>query len=271
MNKLEKERLETGKLLVEKYSAKGYKASFEDEGASLEDISRAKIITEKVNLELDIKIGGCEAIADIRQAKILGAKAIIAPMIETPYAVKKFISAVQTVYDEDEIKDLDIGINIETITGIENIEKILMEKDVSKMLKRVTIGRVDLIGSMKISKSEINSELIFDNVKKALLLAKSYNIKTAIGGGIDINAIPFIRKLGEILDCYETRYIIFQNDKNNTDKEIAMGILNAQKFEVNYLEDISNRYRIWSQNNLQRSEIIRKRIYEAEKYINEML
>ena len=56
MNTLEKQGLEIGESLVKEWDAKAYKASFEDEGASFEDISRAKIITEKVGLNLDIKM-----------------------------------------------------------------------------------------------------------------------------------------------------------------------------------------------------------------------
>lgn len=268
MNNLEKERLKIADDLVNKYGAIGYKASFEDEGASLEDISRAKIITEKVNLELDIKVGGCEAIADIRQAKILGAKAIIGPMIETPYAMKKFISAIKTVYNKEELEDLNLGVNIETITGIENIEKILQVINEEKIIKRVTIGRVDFIGSMGLTKSEINNDIVYDYISKAFALAKSYNMQTAMGGGIDVKSIPFIKKLGDLLDYYETRYIIFKNDKIKTEKEIAIGILNAQKFEANYLEDISNRYKVWSLNNYERCQMIKTRVAEAEKYIN---
>lgn len=268
MNKLEKERMEIGNYLVNNCGAIGYKASFEDEGASSEDISRAKIVTEKVGLELNIKIGGCEAIDNIREAKILGAKAIIAPMVETPYAVKKFISAIKKVYNNEELEDIVIGINIETITGAENIEKILEIINEEKIIKRITVGRVDFIGSMDIKREEINSNLIYDHIEKIFKLAKKYNLGTAMGGGIDIKSVDFIKKLGNLLDHYETRYIIFKNDKNRTEEEMLEGMLNAQRFEANYLEDMSNRYREWSTSNFERCEMIKSRISEAEKHIN---
>ena len=267
MNSLEKQRLEIGEYLVRECDAKAYKASFEDEGASFEDISRAKIITEKVGLNLDIKIGGCEAIANIREAKILGARAIIGPMIETPYAMKKFIGAVKTVYDLEELADLDLGVNIETITGAKNFEEILDVICEEKIIKRIAVGRSDFIGSMNLPKSEINSDVIFDHVYKIFTLAKKYNLTTAMGGGIDIDAIPFLKSLGKLLDYYETRYIIFENNPDKSEKDMAIGILNAQRFEANYLEDMSNRYRNWSTSNLDRCQMIRKRIKRAETYI----
>ena len=268
MNTLEKQRLEIGEYLVKECDAKAYKASFEDEGASFEDISRAKIITAKVGLNLDIKVGGCEAIANIREAKILGARAIIGPMIETPYAMRKFIGAVKKVYDKEELDDIDLGVNIETITGANNFEEILDVINEEKIIKRIAVGRSDFIGSMGLPKSDINNKEIFNHVYKIFTLAKKYNLVTAMGGGIDIDAIPFIKSLGKLLDYYETRYIIFQNDPEKLDKDMAIGILNAQKFEANYLEDMSNRYRNWSTSNLDRCQMIKKRIKKADNYIN---
>lgn len=267
MNALEKQRLEIGEYLVKECDAKAYKASFEDEGASVEDISRAKIITEKVGLALNIKVGGCEAIANIRDAKILGTTGIIGPMIETPYAVRKFISAVKKVYDQDELEDLELGINIETITGAKNIEAILDVINEEKIIKRIVIGRTDFVSSMELPTSEVNSEEMFNHVYKIFTLAKKYNITTAMGGGIDIESIPFIKSLGKLLDYYETRNIIFKNNPDKLDRDMALAIINAQEFEINYLEDMANRYSNWSTNNLDRCNVIKKRIKKIENYI----
>lgn len=268
MNNLEKERLNIAKKLINEYGARGYKTSFEDEGASFEDISRAMIITEAAGLDLNIKIGGCEAIANIREAKILGAKTIISPMIETVYAAKKFISALKAVYSEEELAELYTGLNIETITGVNNIEEILKIPNIEKYINRIVVGRVDLVGSMDKPRSEINSQEIYNCVEKVLSKSKEKGIETAMGGGIDFKAIPFIKKLGNILDHYETRYIIFDNDKNRTEKEMALGMIEAQKFEANYLEDVSNRYRVWSTSNSTRCEMIKSRVVTGEEYIN---
>ena len=43
----------------------GIKQSFEDEGVILEDVARIKRLCDKLELKLNIKIGGCEAITDI--------------------------------------------------------------------------------------------------------------------------------------------------------------------------------------------------------------
>ena len=268
MNNIEKDRLQIAKKLVEECGAIGYKTSFEDEGATSQDIARAKIVTEKANLPLNIKIGGCEAIADIKEAKTLGAKAIVAPMIETPYAAQKFVSAIKKVYEPEEIEDLEVAINIESITGAQNIEKILEAVKDEKIISRVTVGRVDLIGSMGMKRDEINSDVVFEQLHNVLSVSKTYNMVTGMGGGIDKKTIQFIKRLGHLLDYYETRYIIFENIKNKTEEEMLEGILNAQKFEANYYEDLSSRYKQMSSSNLERFEMIKARINKAEETLN---
>lgn len=55
MNKLEKERLKIVEVLTKECNARGYKTSFEDEGASLEDMASAKNITEKCRIKIRYK------------------------------------------------------------------------------------------------------------------------------------------------------------------------------------------------------------------------
>ena len=66
------------------------KQSTEDEGSSFNDILLMRKITKKNKLKLNIKIGGCEARNDIFFCKRAKADSIVAPMVETEYALKKF-------------------------------------------------------------------------------------------------------------------------------------------------------------------------------------
>ena len=76
------------------YGIIGMKQSFEDEGVLLDDVITVKRITELCDLPTFVKIGGCEAKTDINNCIRLGIDNIIAPMVETPFALSKFIHCV---------------------------------------------------------------------------------------------------------------------------------------------------------------------------------
>ena len=83
--------------LKKKHGVVALKAEFEAEGASFDEVLLLKQYASEVGLNLTLKIGGCEAVRDIIDAKKIGVNSIVAPMIETPYALKKFISAISII------------------------------------------------------------------------------------------------------------------------------------------------------------------------------
>ena len=83
MNKTEKEIIEVLQDLKENHHAIALKAEFEAEGADYIEVLKLKNFADVVGLNLAVKIGGCEAIRDMQDAKKIGANIIIAPMIES--------------------------------------------------------------------------------------------------------------------------------------------------------------------------------------------
>ena len=69
----------------------GIKQSLEDEGASFNDIKIMKKITSAAKVDLNVKIGGCEAKNDIFFCKKIKTNSIVAPMVESEYVLRKFI------------------------------------------------------------------------------------------------------------------------------------------------------------------------------------
>ena len=95
------------------------KGEFEAEGLEQTEVA-ALITTSKVyGLKLAIKIGGCEARSDYMFCRKIMADAVIAPMIESPFAAEKLVE-LKSVWSPDRL-----CINIETDTGVKNIESIL--------------------------------------------------------------------------------------------------------------------------------------------------
>ena len=104
---------------LKKFGVNTIKKSFEDEGANVDEIKLVKNLAYKVGLKLNVKIGGCEAKNDIINCQKINVNGIIAPMIETPFAFKKFIHA------SSKVTDISLFINIESKTGLLNLKDIL--------------------------------------------------------------------------------------------------------------------------------------------------
>lgn len=212
MNKLEYQMVEVLESLKNDFGVVGIKASLEDEGMSFTDLMRLKEIISFAGLSLSLKIGGPEALSDIYEIALkIGVKCIVAPMIESWYGLSKFLALIKNKIADDNRQDIDFTFNLETITGFQNLDAMLKLPDL-KLLKALTVGRVDLTGSMKLDRSVINtSEEVFCICEEAFAKAHEAGLETCMGGGISTEALPVIQKLNEknLLDRFETRNIIF--------------------------------------------------------------
>jgi hypothetical protein len=237
MNNLEKRMVHTLENLRQEHNVIGVKAEFEAEGTRMEEALRLKEVVTKAGLELTIKTGGCEAIKDMYDARTIGVNTIVAPMIETAYAAKKYVQATKFVFPEEERQDISFYMNIETITGFNNLEDILKSKN-SNDISGIVLGRVDMTGSMGLTREDINCEEIFEIANKMAALCQKYNKKFIIGGGVSFHSMPFFKRLPKnSLYKFETRKIVFDAQKAFEDKNIDKGILKAVGFELMWLKN----------------------------------
>ena len=219
--------------LKENYQVTGIKAEFEDEGTRFDEALKLKELASHVGLNLTIKIGGCGAVRDIYEAKNLGAETVIAPMIESLYAVKKYFQALNSVYDANFPKFM---INIETKTGFECLDEIL-NSEYSKNLSGIVLGRTDFAGSLGLSQDEVECEKIFNYVKSVSLKTFENNKEFVIGGGISPLSLPFLRNLpAKYLSRFETRKVIFEAQKALENPNIDKGIKKALEFELLWIK-----------------------------------
>lgn len=237
MNTLEKKMVETLIDLRENHHVIGVKAEFEAEGTRMEEALRLKEVITRAGLDLTIKIGGCEAIKDMYEARVIGVNKIVAPMIETPYALKKYLQATKLVFPEDEYNEIKFLVNIETIYGYHNLDAMLAIPEAGK-LDGIVLGRVDMTGSMGLSREDINSDQIFKIAKDIALKAKQHNLQMIIGGGVSAHSLPFFQDLGAgMLNKFETRKIIFNAPAALKDSNADKGILKAVNFELMWLKN----------------------------------
>src|SRR3989338_9453096 len=94
MNSLEHKMVELLKDMKKNYFVVGLKAELEAEGSRLNELMRLKDVAEKVGLGIILKLGGCEAVTDLFEAQKIGVEVLVAPMIESSYALKKYIGII---------------------------------------------------------------------------------------------------------------------------------------------------------------------------------
>ena len=198
------------------------KTEFEAEGATFEEVRILKEITDVVGFDFVLKISGCEAIRDLKDAKALGIKNIVAPMIESKYAFKKFINSTSKT-----IPDAKLFINIETINGLSELDKILQANEAEK-LSGIVFGRSDFAGSLDIT--DVEDKKIISAIKEISKKAYLHKKWFVIGGGITEQTLKTIKQI-DFLPSVETRKIVFDASKLNEE-----GIRKALEFEINWLE-----------------------------------
>jgi 4-hydroxy-2-oxoheptanedioate aldolase len=213
----------------------GIKISYEDEGALLNEVISMRYLTSSIGVNLSIKIGGCEAKRDIVDCLNISCDSIVAPMIESGFALNKFSKSLnQYNYCGEK------GFNLETINAYKNLEEISSE---FSCIDYVTVGRVDFASSLNKDRSFVNEEQMYEMVKNVFIKAKEFGKKCYLGGAISIASKDFIKRLidEDLIDKFETRYIIFDVNKINfEDYEKLLYFANI--FEVEWLKFISARY-----------------------------
>ena len=224
-------------LLKEEYGCVSIKAEFEAEGSRKDELIMLREFVETADLGMIIKIGGCEAVHDIDQSKLLGATGLMAPMIETPFAMEKFRGAVTKLYGEK--PEVECIINAETKTCLSNFDDILAEGE--GFLTGVTVGRSDLSASMGIPRSEIEGEPIYRATEEFCRKAKAKGLTTNFGGNIGVESVPFIQRMAPWIDRFETRKVVLS--KSTDEAFLKKAISCALEFELLYLRYKSEYYR----------------------------
>ncbi len=217
---------------LKKYGMTAVKQSLEDEGATFKDIEIMRKITLEAGTNLNVKIGGCEAKNDIYFCKQVKVNSIVAPMVESEYALKKFI---QIAYDPKD-KFTNLFINIETKSALVNLKKIIYSK-YFKYLNGIVFGRSDIAGSYNLKKKDVDSKMIFSKIKNALLLLKNKNKVIKMGGSITATSTNFINKFYEekLLKRIETRNIEIELNEKNL-KNLNLSIDKIFAFEMSWLK-----------------------------------
>lgn len=200
------------------------KGEFEAEGLSREDVAVEVIFARSRGVDYLVKIGGCEAKSDIDYLRRLGVASVVAPMIESGFAMRKYMEMLpEQGFDH-------MGVTVETFHAVDRIEELL---DAGTRLTNVTVGRSDLTASL--GGSGVDSEQTMSRVRRVAEAARARGLEVTVGGGVNVKTRDAFRadpELAGLIACVETRKAVM-----STERFLVDGVLErAIDLELELLE-----------------------------------
>jgi hypothetical protein len=241
MNLTEKKLAELVRRINQRGHLKSIKAEFEAEGTRSDELLRLLDVTRTCNVPLTLKIGGCEAVKDLYEVRQFGARYIVAPMIESDYALKKFCTTIKKVYPVEEINGVDFLFNIETIQGYNFFDDILKVALESPVINGVVFGRTDFSGSLGM-KGDVQNEKVTECIQVVASKLRATDLDFVVGGAISVASIPELKIIAkQRLTRFETRKVVFDGARL-LDENLADSLLDAVHFEILWLINKSEYY-----------------------------
>lgn len=176
------------------------KGEFEAEGLSREELAAEVAWAARRGIDYLCKIGGCEAKSDLLFLERLGVTAVVAPMIESAFAMAKYMDALPAGHFRH------VGVTIETQGAVERIDAVL---NAGRHLSNVTLGRSDLTASF--GGAGVDSEETMAMVRTVAHAARARGLEVTMGGGVNARTRDLLRgdaELAGLLACVETRKVV---------------------------------------------------------------
>lgn len=234
--------------------ATGLKVEFGEEGSRIETVRDMSKLAYQAGLDFTVKISGCEAVGDLYDLSDIKVRSIVVPMVESPYAVQKFVDSVKKVFSSERLNNMKLYINIETQYGYKFLDEI-MNSPYLQYISGIVFGRTDFVKSLGIENDKVNSRIILDYAVSVSEIAKAYGKEFIIGGGVSFESLDFFRNIPHLTNV-ETRNVIFDAHNLLCSSNAFICIEKAVEFEISR---IKNKI-LKTQEDLKRLQILEKRL-----------
>lgn len=262
MNFMEKEMFDLLRHGRESYGFTHVRAEFEAEGTRVDELLRLTELGYKAGLDLAIKIGGCESLTGLYNARQLGASAIVAPMIESTYALKKYAQTCVKVFPQTDQYDTKFYFNIETAQAYA-IHQELIAASQELGLNGIVFGRVDFSASLGLAREKIETAKITQHVLDVARACQASHQELILGGAISTDSIPALREISKVyLSHFETRKIVFDTSQL-THPTLIKALLAAARFELLWLKNKQTYYQIIGNEDRERIILLEKRASDS--------
>jgi hypothetical protein len=243
--------------LKQNHALVSIKGGTEVEAQTFEEIWFMRRITMGI-MPLTVKIAGPEARNDIEFMLSAGVDCILAPMVESAYGLKNFVTTMAAL---DPNGQSELAINIETVTAWRNLEEIF-ESPYFAAIKQVTVGRSDLSGSMGLG---VDDDEVTRATRSIIAAAKRRGKRTSIGGQVTTeNALLVQERLRA--DTINTRHMVVDLAPAGITENIAAALLWERDYYLALNEQFPNRRKFYSD----RIASIEERVARGLKSSNKM-
>lgn len=225
-----------------------FKLGTEEEGLATDEV-RWLAARIPAGIGCMVKIGGPCARADLRLAGEVGATAVVAPMIESPFAMRRFLEAA----DEDlgpGGEQVARAFNLETGQALAQLDAILDVAGPGR-LGFVNIGRSDLGASLGY---QVGDAALHDIVADAILRLQARGLPVHVGGKVTRATLqPLLAKAP--FPMFHTRFLAF-----DIGPRVGEAIDAALHIELGLLDALASQFARNAQDHRARADEIRRRL-----------
>lgn len=207
-----------------------FKLGTEEEGLSAQEVAFVAGLVPP-DLGIMVKIGGPCARADLRLAASVKATAVIAPMVESPFALMRFVEACALDLAERR-PQTELAFNLETAQALGQLDTLL-DHPSARELTFVNIGRSDLAASLGLT---IVDPKMHGIVAHAISQISARNLPVHVGGSVTRASLLPLLEMAAI-SAFHTRFLAFA-----VGSRVAEAIDAALRLEVELLGILARQF-----------------------------